>query len=65
MTTLQEFMAQNPAAKTEVDSPIAKAQAEAKAEYSARVEVVKAILIRCGIPLLAMQKHGINKQARR
>jgi ClpP class serine protease len=42
--TLQEFMAQNPAAKVEVDNLIAKAREEAKAEYSARVEKVMPIM---------------------
>jgi ClpP class serine protease len=42
--TLQEFMAQNPAAKVEVDKLITEARESAEAEYSARVDKVLPII---------------------
>jgi ClpP class serine protease len=42
--TLQEFMAQNPAAKTEVENLVNEAREKAKAEYSARVDRVLPII---------------------
>ncbi|MDR0475557.1 MAG: S49 family peptidase [Treponema sp.] len=48
--TLQEFMAQNPAAKVEVDALTAKVREEAKAEYSARVDKVLPIIQSAAYP---------------
>ena len=48
--TLQEFMAQGPAAKAEVDSLTAKAREEAQAEYSARVDKVLPIIQSASYP---------------
>jgi ClpP class serine protease len=48
--TLQEFMAQGPAAKAEADSLTAKAREEAQAEYSARVDKVLPIIQSASYP---------------
>jgi hypothetical protein len=48
--TLQEFMAQNPAAKVEVENLVNEAREKAKAEYSARVDKVLPILQSAAYP---------------
>ena len=48
--TLQELLAQNPAAKVEMDNLIEKAREEARAEYSARVEKVMPIIQSAAYP---------------